>query len=326
MTDVNLRLMCCASCGIAEVDDVKLKLCSDYHESCLGCDLVRYCSDTCQDDHFAQHHTECTKRVIELHGEKEVRERWVARRDEILFKQPESSHFGDCPICCLPIPLNDEFGHRKMSCCSKLMCNGCAYADSVRQERENIRVQCPFCRHPVPKTKTEADKIKSKRAEEEDPYALIEVGLERHREGDYEGAFEYFTKASLCRDGDSVWIAEAHFSLGALYREGEGVEKDGKKVLYHYGVAAVAGHPGARICLGLYEMVNCTNDDRAMKHFIINANLGHDQSIEVLKEFYKKEFVSKENFAAALRAHHAAVNATKSPQRDAAAKYFANFI
>ncbi len=39
------RIMCCASCGIAEVDEIKLKICDD-------CDLVRYCSDACRQDHL----------------------------------------------------------------------------------------------------------------------------------------------------------------------------------------------------------------------------------------------------------------------------------
>ena len=39
----------CASCGIAAVDDVKLKRCND------GCDLVKYCSDKCQELHREQH-------------------------------------------------------------------------------------------------------------------------------------------------------------------------------------------------------------------------------------------------------------------------------
>eukprot|EP00985_Skeletonema_marinoi_P010505 scaffold4929_cov102-Skeletonema_marinoi.AAC.2 len=34
---------CCVSCGTAEVDDVKLKKCDH-------CDLVRYCSVTCQQE------------------------------------------------------------------------------------------------------------------------------------------------------------------------------------------------------------------------------------------------------------------------------------
>ena len=60
--------------------------------------------------------------------------------------------------------------------------------------------------------------------------------------------------------------------------------------------------------------------DRAVKHLIISANLGCDEAIQKLKEYYKYGKVSKEDFAAALRGHHAAVDATKSPQRSEAAK------
>ena len=42
-------------------------------------------------------------------------------------------------------------------------------------------------------------------------------------------------------------------------------------------------------------------------------------SIKALKKCYQEGVVSKEDFAAALRAHHAAVDAAKSPQREAAA-------
>ena len=57
-----------------------------------------------------------------------------------------------------------------------------------------------------------------------------------------------------------------------------------------------------------------------MKHWIIAANLGHDDSIQRLKLCYTGGVVRKEDFAAALRAHQAAVDAKKSPQREAAAK------
>jgi hypothetical protein len=39
--------------------------------------------------------TACKKRAAEL-------------RDEILFKQPENTHLGDCPICFLPLSLDLE--------------------------------------------------------------------------------------------------------------------------------------------------------------------------------------------------------------------------
>jgi antirestriction protein len=58
--------------------------------------------------------------------------------------------------------------------------------------------------------------------------------------------------------------------------------------------------------------------ERASRHLIIAANVGHNQSMEKVKEMYQEGFVSKDDFAAALRAHKAAVDAMKSPQRDAA--------
>ena len=54
---------------------------------------------------------------------------------------------------------------------------------------------------------------------------------------------------------------------------------------------------------------------------MIAANLGWDESIQELKECCKDGLVSKNDFAAALRAHHAAVNETKSPQREIAAAW-----
>ena len=51
-------LLSCASCGIAEVDEIKLT-------DCDGCDLVRYCSDECQREHKSKHEEECKKRAAE---------------------------------------------------------------------------------------------------------------------------------------------------------------------------------------------------------------------------------------------------------------------
>ena len=80
---------------------------------------------------------------------------------------------------------------------------------------------------------------------------------------------------------------------------------------------AIAGHPTARYNLGVHEWnYDRVDRDRAVKHFIIAANLGDDNSIQALKGCYKYGDVSKEDFAAALRAHQAAVDATKSPQRE----------
>eukprot|EP00985_Skeletonema_marinoi_P005849 scaffold2553_cov162-Skeletonema_marinoi.AAC.3 len=66
-----------------------------------------------------------------------------------------------------------------------------------------------------------------------------------------------------------------------MYYEGQGVEKDKKKDVYHLEQAAIGGHPNARHNLGV-------------------------------------GFVSKEGFDEALRARQVAVDFMKSPQRDKA--------
>ena len=66
--------------------------------------------------------------------------------------------------------------------------------------------------------------------------------------------------------------------------------------------------------LGNFEAKN-GRTSRAIKHWIIAANMGRDGSLEALKKNYAIGIVSKEDFASALRGHKAAVDATKSPQR-----------
>ena len=124
-------MMSCASCGITGCEDVKLKDCS-------ACYLVKYCNDECEKDHWPKHKKECKKRAAELH-------------DEILFKQPESSHIGDCPICCLPLSIDDEQSIWN-SCCCKLICTGCNLSNKKREIKERLEHKCPYCRKAVPKT------------------------------------------------------------------------------------------------------------------------------------------------------------------------------
>ena len=287
MSDGNETLdasCCCASCGIAELDDIKLVPCD-------GCDLVRYCSDACREDHKADHEEACKKRAADL-------------REEILFRQPECTHRGDCPICTVPIPLDPAKSGMYM-CCSKVICKGCAQANQMREIRMRLRQSCPFCRKPLPKTQEEHDKLNMKRVEANDPDALCHEGVKQYNKGNYHGAFKYWTKAAAM---DNV---EAHYQLSLLYLQGKGVEKDEGKEMLHLEEAAIGGHPDARCMLGLNEM-DKGNAKRAAKHFLISAKQGDDLSIKSLMEAFKQGFVEKDDLASALRAYQVAVDATKT--------------
>ena len=150
-----------------------------------------------------------------------------------------------------------------------------------------------------------------KRIEANDPVAMSHKGTKSFHEGDCKAAFEYWTKAVILGD------VEAHHQLSVMYRDGQGVEKDEERELYHTEQAAIGGHPDSRNNLGCIEK-EYKRMNRAAKHFIIAAKLGHDRSLGNTKALYKDGLISKDDFAAALRDHHAAIEATKSPQRDAA--------
>ena len=237
-----------------------------------------------------------------------------AVEDELLFKQPESNHLGDCPICLLPISIDTLQGtarHTTYDCCSKVVCNGCIHANLLREREARLPPSCPFCRTPEPKTDEEIDLNVMKRVEVNDPVALHYVGLQRFKLGEYEAALEFWKKAAALEH------TEAPYHISCLYDQGLGVEKDAKKCMYHLQLAAIGGHVIARFNLGVNELKR-RNMDRAVKHFIIAANQGCDDSLGSLKKFYARGMVSKEDFGAALRAHYAAVNAAKSPQRNEA--------
>ncbi len=280
----------CASCGKVEVDDVKLKLCT-------ACKLVKYCSVECQKNHWPQHKKVCKKRAAEM-------------KDDRLFTQPDESHLGECPLCCLPNPL-DLSKSGIMSCCCERICDGCCYANQKREIEQGLEQRCAFCREPMPETEEEANRNTMKRVKANDPIALRKRGQKCGREGDYEGAFGYYTRAAELGD------ASAHYNLSIMYQLGEGVEKDKKKAVYHTEEAAIGGHPDARHNLGCYEGKNGRHE-RAMKHFIIAAKLGFNDSLDEVKEGFVDGIVSKEDYAAALRGHQATVDATKSKQREEA--------
>ena len=255
---------CCAFCGVAPVDDIKLKECNG------GCDLVKYCSDRCQELHRPEHVGVCKKRKAEL-------------RDRELFEQPDGTYLGECPLCFLPMPLDLKKSTFCSGCC-KLVCDGCVYANYLSSGNTN----CPFCREPGVKGEEENRKRLMKRVKVNDPAALRQMGLLSYDDRDYDRAFEYFRKAAELGD------AAAHNKLGCMYFKGEGVEKDEENAIHHYEKAAIGGHPKARHNLGAVEGSN-GNTERAAKHFIIAAKLGFDESMKKLWRHFQLDTSPKRN-------------------------------
>ena len=192
------------------------------------------------------------------------------------------------------------------------MCNGCIYANLLRETEARLPPSCPFCRTPEPTSDEEGSQLAMKRAAANDPIVVCNVGMGHFRVGNFAAAIDVFKMAA------ELGHMPSHHHLACLYHEGgNGIEMDMRKAKYHMELAAIGGHPIARHNLAFLEEGG-GNMERATKHLIIAANLGYDPSMKALKEFYERGVVNKEDFTATLLAYQAAVDATKSPLREAA--------
>ena len=181
----------CANCGKAGGNEIKLKRFS-------ACHLVSYCGIKCQKEHRPKHKRDCKKRAAEL-------------REELLFRQPESTHLGDCPICCLPMPLHQDES-KLQQCCCKVICVGCSVAKAEKEYEEGHEFsRCAFCRKVPPYGLGEIRKSLMKRAEKNDMIAMQQVGLMYHDDGDYVTAMKYYKKSAKL--GNAI----AYQNIGAMY-------------------------------------------------------------------------------------------------------------
>jgi len=285
----------CANCGKGEEESGKLK-------HCTACMMVKYCSRDCQIAHRPQHKKECRKRATELY-------------DEELFKQPPSAE--DCPICFLTLPLFKK-GWRHFGCCGKVICSGCCHAPVYDEQGNKVDDEkCPFCRRTTPNTDEEMLEREKKRMELGDAIAIYNHGnyYSKGTKGypqDYDKALELWHRAG------ELGYVEAYCSIGHTYDGGGGVEIDKKKAKYYFELAAMKGDMLARHNLGVKEAQK-GNFERAIKHFMIGAKSGHNESMEKIQQLYSLGILSKDDYTKALRNYQAYLGEIKSVQRDKAA-------
>ena len=117
--------------------------------------------------------------------------------------------------------------------------------------------------------------------------------------------------------GDAI----AYNNIGYAYHNGDGVERDTKKGKYYWELAAMGGSVFGRHSIGVVEY-NAGNFDRAVKHYMVSAAAGHDESLKAIRDAYTDGHVTRDEFEKALRAHKETKDEMRSDQRDAAAKYF----
>ena len=294
----------CANCGKGEEAGTNLK-------SCAACILVKYCSRDCQIAHRPQHKKECKKRAKELHDEK-------------LFEQPPPDD--DCPICMVRLPAlvsGHAFGRTYMSCCGKIICNGCVHAyqsRAIANGRTDEDDICPFCRAPPVDSDEENIKRLEKRMDLNDANAIFILGY-YYSNGQY-GLSQNHTRAlELWQRAAELGCNDAYNNIGSSYKFGRGVERNEKKAIYYLELAAMNGCTNARCKLGSLEMIK-GSVDRALNHWMIAAKSGNNKAVESIKVHCmdgRMKAYTKDDYMKALRAYQEYFAEIKTDQRVEAA-------
>ena len=286
----------CANCGKQGSDTVKLM-------DCTACRLVKYCGAGCQRAHRKEHEESCKQRAAEL-------------KDEQLYSQGLERTEGDfCPICTLAIPLPIQ-GHSIFNvCCMKRVCKGCVLAARARGMND-----CPFCRTAHPGTAAERLAMIRVRVKKKDPEATLFLGTKYHMgelglQKDVRKGVELYTEAAELGSIDAI------YNLGCLYASGKWVEENKAKGMQLWQKAAMRGHVEGRHNLGMNELES-GNYDRAVKHNLIAAKMGHNRSVEKIKEMFMAGAATKEQYAEALRGYQDAVEGMKSHDWEEAKRWW----
>ena len=286
----------CAECGTREGDGTELKTCN-------ACKMARYCSRDCQVSHWPRHKETCKKRAAELF-------------DKELFKDPPERE--ECPICMLPLPF-DEKSMVLFQCCGTFICKGCVHGqfkEDINNGKEYEECQaCAFCRTPAPKDVIERIHRVNKNVERNHARSMNQLAC-YYRDG-MEGVQKDMAKSiELFEKSGKLGYANSYFCLGDIYCVGgDGIERDTKKARHYYELGTIGGSIHAR-----YHLSGLDWDDgnftRAFKHCLICAKAGLKEPLEALKIGCKKGYVTKDEYAQALRAYQKQHEATRSETRE----------
>ena len=236
----------------------------------------------------------------------------TAGKELVLMKNGRTrSEEDDCPICSLPLPLDDESMFQ--ACCMQEVCNGCSLA-----ARKRGMTDCPFCRTPLPDDDSQTLAMIRKRVDAGDPMAIYRLGI-KYEYGEYGLEKDTMKAVELYERAAELGVKSAHFDIGCLYDVGADVERDTAKAFRHYEAAAMCGDVYARHNLGCEEE-NAGNYDLALQHFLISAKMGQEKSLSQVKTFFMNGLATKADYAAALRGYQNAVEEMSSPDRAEAKK------
>ena len=175
---------------------------------------------------------------------------------------------------------------------------------------------CAFCRTPTPDDDAGKLALIWARAEKKDPEAINVLG-QKYFHGELGLQKDTRKAIELMEEAAELGSIEALFNLGIAYELGEGVEQDKAKRDEFFERAAMQGSVLARHNLGTFE-VQRGNHRRAVRHFLISAKMGYNDSLDTIKLYFEMGIATKEQYAQALKGYQDAAEEMKSHDRDEA--------
>lgn len=102
----------------------------------------------------------------------------------------------------------------------------------------------------------------------------------------------------LWKEAARLGDVKAHYNLAILYDYGNvRVKKDTEKMLHHFEVAAIGSQFEARHNLVVFEYEE-GRTVRALRHFMMSAKMGYEDSLECILELHKRGCTNTEFFRA----------------------------
>ena len=295
-------LTCCANLDCnKKAEPFTLKMCT-------ACRSAHYCDVDCQKTHRKHHKHQCkqdaqdikvgTDEIAKSRHTKEKSNDSDCDDDNKLFQPilPKD----DCPICTLPLPINDSRSVY-MTCCGNLICFSCGNEDRRVTLGRGQFPRCPFCREPDPSSDEETLFRLKKRMEMNDKFA-INMASQYYESGEYGLSKDPQLAFDLCLRSAELGYSCAYFRAAIYYYNGEVVAKDMVKEREYLKKAAKKGHIKVRHNLG-YDEWNNSNYRVACRHWLISVAAGSTDSLTNIAKCYKFKFVKKEEYATALTSY-----------------------
>ena len=301
----------CSACGKAGTPGGDLK-------KCTACKSVWYCGVNCQIDHRKAHKKECKRIKKELAArekqEGQKGEMEDANKDEkfsLFNPEPRSG----CPICMVVMPLHVKM-QMYMSCCGKIICGGCIYANYM----VNADGKCPFCRQSAPDSQEKILEGMMARAESGDARAIFQLSTHYEVGRGFGLQMDSAKSLGLLQQAADLGCIEANSHLGEHYRDSYGgLTKSYEKARLHWEFAAKKGDPDAHHNLGELEFrMRHRNGhiDLSIRHLRISAQLGNKKSVRSLQNMAKFGYLGEEELKEAENAYRGALEAMRTEDRD----------